>query len=115
MSARSGLPRAADVVVAALGLALTAPFLLLVMTTIRLDSRGPAIYRQKRVGRGGVEFGRYKLRTMVEGAERVGIGTAVAADDPRAAAAPPALGSRGVPQTPRSSPKCPPAAPARCS
>jgi lipopolysaccharide/colanic/teichoic acid biosynthesis glycosyltransferase len=83
MSARSGLPRAADVVVAALGLALTAPFLLLVMTTIRLDSRGPAIYRQKRVGRGGVEFELYKLRTMVEGADPVGIGTAVPADDPR--------------------------------
>ena len=83
MSARSGLPRAADVVVAALGLVLTAPFLLLVMTTIRLDSRGPAIYRQKRVGRCGVEFELYKLRTMVEGADPVGIGTAVPADDPR--------------------------------
>ena len=77
------MPRAADVLLSALGLALTAPFLVLVMATIRVDSRGPAIYRQTRVGRGGVEFSLYKLRTMVEGADPVGIGTAVPADDPR--------------------------------
>lgn len=78
-----GLPRALDVATAALGLALCAPFLLLVMATIRLDSRGPAIYKQRRVGRYGNEFWLYKLRTMVEGADPIGIGTAVPADDPR--------------------------------
>lgn len=83
MRGSRGLPRAVDVAIASLGLALTAPFLLLVMATIRLDSRGPAIYRQKRVGRDTAEFYLYKLRTMVEGADPVGIGTAVPADDPR--------------------------------
>ena len=83
MRGSRGLPRAVDVAIASLGLALTAPFLLLVMATIRLDSRGPAIYRQKRVGRDAAEFYLYKLRTMVEGADPVGIGTAVPADDPR--------------------------------
>ena len=83
MRGRSGLPRVADIALSALGLALTAPFLVLVMATIRVDSRGPAIYRQTRVGRDGAEFSLYKLRTMVEGADPVGIGTAVPADDPR--------------------------------
>ncbi len=83
MRGRSGLPRVADIALSALGLALTAPFLALVMATIRVDSRGPAIYRQTRVGRDGAEFSLFKLRTMVEGADPVGIGTAVPADDPR--------------------------------
>ncbi len=83
MRGRSGLPRVADIAFSALGLALTAPFLALVMATIRVDSRGPAIYRQTRVGRDGAEFSLFKLRTMVEGADPVGIGTAVPADDPR--------------------------------
>ena len=83
MRGRSGLPRVADIAFSALGLALTAPFLALVMATIRVDSRGPAIYRQTRVGRDGAEFSLFKLRTMAEGADPVGIGTAVPADDPR--------------------------------
>ena len=62
-----GLPRAADLVLAALGLLLTAPLLLAAGVAIRLETRGPAIYRQRRVGRGGDRFEMYKLRTMVEG------------------------------------------------
>jgi lipopolysaccharide/colanic/teichoic acid biosynthesis glycosyltransferase len=77
------VPRAADATIAAAGLALAGPFLLLAMLVIRLDSRGPAIYRQKRIGLDGTEFELYKLRTMVQGADPVGIGTAVPADDPR--------------------------------
>jgi exopolysaccharide biosynthesis polyprenyl glycosylphosphotransferase len=46
-----------------------APFTLLVVgvaaVAIKLDSRGPVIYRQKRIGRGGRPFTMYKLRTMV--------------------------------------------------
>jgi lipopolysaccharide/colanic/teichoic acid biosynthesis glycosyltransferase len=60
------LRRGVDVVVAVTLLALTLPVLLLVALAIRLESRGPAIYRQRRVGRGGTEFVLLKLRTMRE-------------------------------------------------
>lgn len=83
MRGARGVPRAADATIAAAGLALAGPFLLLAMLVIRLDSRGPAIYRQRRIGLDGTEFELYKLRTMVQGADPVGIGTAVPADDPR--------------------------------
>jgi lipopolysaccharide/colanic/teichoic acid biosynthesis glycosyltransferase len=78
-----GLPRAFDIVIAALVLAISAPFLLLAGLLIGLDSKGPVIYRQIRVGRGGREFMLYKLRTMRPGSDPVGVGTFVGAEDPR--------------------------------
>ena len=75
--------RALDVVVAASVLALASPLLALAIVAIRLESRGGAIYRQRRVGEGGREFDVLKLRTMVEGAERMGAGLAVDAGDAR--------------------------------
>jgi lipopolysaccharide/colanic/teichoic acid biosynthesis glycosyltransferase len=75
--------RALDLVLASLLLLLLAPFLALVWVAIRLESRGPAIYRQRRVGRGGRDFDLWKLRTMVAGAEHMGVGLAVDEDDPR--------------------------------
>jgi lipopolysaccharide/colanic/teichoic acid biosynthesis glycosyltransferase len=80
---RRGLPRAADLAIAALGLALSSPILLVAAIAIKLGSRGPVIYRQRRVGRGGEHFEMLKLRTMRQGADPVGVGTAVLADDPR--------------------------------
>ncbi len=50
---------------------------------IKLGSRGPVLYRQRRVGFGGEEFEMLKLRTMVEGSDPVGVGTVVTRDDPR--------------------------------
>ena len=85
MSARKGrgLPRAADLVFAVLALVIAAPLLLLAAIAVRLGSRGPAIYRQQRVGRDGVVFELFKLRTMRMGADPIGVGTAVTAGDPR--------------------------------
>jgi lipopolysaccharide/colanic/teichoic acid biosynthesis glycosyltransferase len=80
---RRGLPRAADVVISVLGLVVSSPVLLLSAIAIKLSSRGPVIYRQRRVGRDGEEFDLWKLRTMRQGADPVGVGTAVVADDPR--------------------------------
>ena len=63
--------RAFDLLVSALALVLLAPLLLAIALAIRLDSRGPALFRQQRVGRHGVPFRIHKFRTMgVDAAER---------------------------------------------
>lgn len=80
---RRGLPRAADIVIAALALALLSPLAVVAAVAIKLDSRGPVIYRQRRAGRWGEPFDLLKLRTMHGGADPVGVGTPVLADDPR--------------------------------
>jgi lipopolysaccharide/colanic/teichoic acid biosynthesis glycosyltransferase len=75
--------RATDIVVSALLLLLSAPVLLAAILAIRLTSRGKAIYRQRRSGLYGVQFDMLKLRTMVDGAEHIGAGLAVNANDSR--------------------------------
>lgn len=55
-----------DVVAAASGLILLAPALLAIALWIRLDSPGPALFRQRRVGRHGRHFDIYKFRTMAD-------------------------------------------------
>jgi lipopolysaccharide/colanic/teichoic acid biosynthesis glycosyltransferase len=77
------MPRIADILIAAAALIVLAPFLLVAALAIKLGSRGPVFYRQRRVGRDDREFEMLKLRTMVPGSDPVGIGTAVVRDDPR--------------------------------
>jgi lipopolysaccharide/colanic/teichoic acid biosynthesis glycosyltransferase len=77
------MPRAADLLIAALALAVLSPFLLVAAIVIKLGSRGPVFYRQRRVGRDDREFEMLKLRTMVQGSDPVGVGTIVTRDDPR--------------------------------
>jgi lipopolysaccharide/colanic/teichoic acid biosynthesis glycosyltransferase len=77
------MSRAFDVALAAVALVLAAPVAALIALAIRLEGGGPAIYRQRRVGKEGAEFDLFKFRTMVSGSDPVGIGTAVADDDPR--------------------------------
>jgi lipopolysaccharide/colanic/teichoic acid biosynthesis glycosyltransferase len=75
--------RAADVAVAGVGLAVTSPLLALAALAIKLEDRGPILYRQTRVGKEGVDFDVLKLRTMVVGAETIGAGFAVDEGDRR--------------------------------
>ena len=77
------MSRVLDLVAASLGLLLCSPLLAAAVVAIRLEGGGPAIYRQRRVGRDGQEFEMLKLRTMVEGSDPVGVGTVVTRDDPR--------------------------------
>ena len=75
--------RALDRVVASLVLAITSPLLALAALLIKLESRGPVFYRQRRVGRDGQPFDLWKLRTMVPGAESMGAGIYVVEGDTR--------------------------------
>ncbi|HEY68166.1 MAG TPA: undecaprenyl-phosphate glucose phosphotransferase [Thermoflexia bacterium] len=63
------IKRGMDVVGAVIGLTLGAPLLALIALAIRLDSPGPIVFRQTRVGREGRHFEMYKFRSMREGAE----------------------------------------------
>ena len=77
------MPRALDLIVAVLAIALLSPLLALAAVLIRLESRGPVFYRQRRVGRHGEPFELWKLRTMVPGAEAMGAGIYVLEGDTR--------------------------------
>jgi polysaccharide biosynthesis protein PslA len=56
--------RVVDLVIATIALILLSPFLLLVTVMIRLDSPGPALFKQRRVGHGNRQFMMYKFRSM---------------------------------------------------
>ena len=77
------MSRLLDIALAVTGLVLAAPLLLIAAIAIKLDSRGPVVYRQRRVGKDGQQFEVLKLRTMRPGADPVGVGTPVLEDDPR--------------------------------
>ncbi|MFZ2488120.1 MAG: undecaprenyl-phosphate glucose phosphotransferase [Anaerolineae bacterium] len=63
--------RGMDVIGAAVGLLLLSPLLGLIALAIRLDSAGPVIFKQPRVGRDGVLFDVFKFRTMVKNADQM--------------------------------------------
>jgi lipopolysaccharide/colanic/teichoic acid biosynthesis glycosyltransferase len=64
------LSAAVDKLIAALALAIGCPLIAAALIAIRLESGGSPIFRQRRVGKDGVEFDMYKLRTMVAGSDR---------------------------------------------
>jgi lipopolysaccharide/colanic/teichoic acid biosynthesis glycosyltransferase len=77
------MSRPLDLTLALVLLLVTAPLLGLAALAIKLESRGPVFYRQRRVGKDGRPFGLVKLRTMVPGAEAMGAGIYVVEGDPR--------------------------------
>jgi len=62
--------RLLDVIVAATALAALAPFLLVCGLAVKLDSSGPALFLQDRIGLGGRKFRMAKFRTMAAGSDR---------------------------------------------
>jgi exopolysaccharide biosynthesis polyprenyl glycosylphosphotransferase len=65
---QSALKRSIDLVLATVGLLVASPVLALAAIAIKLDDRGPIIYRQERIGRDGTPFGLFKFRSMIPNA-----------------------------------------------
>jgi lipopolysaccharide/colanic/teichoic acid biosynthesis glycosyltransferase len=74
------MKRALDIVVAAAGLILLSPILLLISVLIKADSWGPVFFRQERIGKGFRPFRIYKFRTMVADASQIGSSITVGND-----------------------------------
>jgi len=96
-----GGKRAVDVVLASAMLGLLAIPLLLLAVAIKLADRGPVLFRQERIGRGGRPFHVWKLRTMEVGATERGLGLTVAANDERITAVGRVLRSWGLDELPQ--------------
>ena len=77
------IKRGLDIVLALIALILASPFMLLFMLLIKLDSPGPAIFKQKRLGLHGKEFWFYKFRSMKVNAEHTGSGVYSGKNDAR--------------------------------
>lgn len=63
-----------DIVLSIIGLIIISPILLIVSLAIKIDSKGPVIFKQERIGKDGKAFKIYKFRSMVVGAEKMGTG-----------------------------------------
>ncbi len=72
-----------DIAVAASALVSLSPVIALISLAIKLDDNGPILFIQERVGRSRRNFRCYKFRTMVFGAESIGNGLTVTANDSR--------------------------------
>lgn len=66
------LKRGFDFIAATIGFILISPILVIISVLIKLTSKGPILFKQKRVGRYGKEFNILKFRTMVVNAEKLG-------------------------------------------
>jgi len=71
-----------DIIATILGGLLLLPFIVLIAVGIKLSSKGPLFYTQKRVGKGFREFDLYKFRSMTVGADQIGP-SVTSGDDPR--------------------------------
>lgn len=69
-----GVKRALDITFSIVGTAVTSPILLAVAAAVKLDSKGPVIFKQERLGKDGKVFEMYKFRSMCVGAEHMGTG-----------------------------------------
>ena len=63
--------RALDIIASFLGLIILSPILLIVAILIKLESKGPALFSQSRIGLSGEQFKMYKFRSMVQNAEEL--------------------------------------------
>ena len=77
------IKRLFDIIFAVVAVILLSPIMLLTVVAVRLESEGPALFKQDRIGLGGKVFKIYKFRSMCQGAEHTGTGVYSGADDVR--------------------------------
>lgn len=77
------LKKVIDFIVALVGIVILIPFFLVIGILIKLDSKGPVFFKQKRTGRNGKVFKIWKFRTMIEKSESIGLGIKVSKYDLR--------------------------------
>lgn len=77
------LKRVMDVALAVALFILLLPLMVVIAILVKLESRGPVLFVQDRLGRRGSIFPMYKFRTMRDGAEKLGTGLCSFEDDPR--------------------------------
>lgn len=77
------IKRMLDVVIAALTMIFLLPLMAFTAVAVKLESDGPAIFKQDRLGLNGKVFKIYKFRSMCQGAEHTGTGVYSGADDMR--------------------------------
>lgn len=80
---RNFLKRVFDVIVSFVGILLLAIPMLFVALAIKIDSKGPVLFKQTRLGKGGKEFKILKFRSMCVNAEKTGSGVYSGKGDPR--------------------------------
>lgn len=78
------IKRVFDILASLIAIIILSPFLILFSIILKLDSKGPVLFKQKRLGKDGKVFIIYKFRTMIVNAEKIGDGISIKSDkDPR--------------------------------
>lgn len=75
--------RFCEIILSIFALIVLSPIMLITALAVKLDSSGPLIFKQKRLGKGGKEYYIYKFRSMCQGAEHIGTGVYSGSDDMR--------------------------------
>lgn len=75
--------RFCEIILSIFALIILSPIMLITALAVKLDSSGPVIFKQKRLGKGGKEYYIYKFRSMCQGAEHIGTGVYSGSDDMR--------------------------------
>jgi len=77
------IKRLFDFFISLITLIITSPLFLVIAVLIKIDSKGPVFFIQERVGKNGKLFKFIKFRTMVDNAEKIGLGKGAEKNDPR--------------------------------
>ena len=75
--------RIIDTVIAGIALIVLSPLLLVIAVAVKLDSKGPVIFKQERIGKNFKTYRMLKFRSMVVNAQNMGTGVYSFAGDPR--------------------------------
>lgn len=80
---KNHIKRIIDIILSLFGLVIVSPIMLVTAIAIKVESKGPIIFKQRRLGMHGKPFYIYKFRSMCEGAEKIGTGVYSGKNDSR--------------------------------